>query len=76
MLNIHRGVVPEREFIKCNFVGTNILKAQANKGLLIILWGCSTWILLLSQRSHLMDVDIPYQTGSGGKGTLNRPFYV
>ncbi len=30
----------------------------------------------LSQRNHLMDVDIPYQTGFGGRGTLNWPFYV
>ncbi len=27
----------------------------------------------LSQRNHLMDVDIPYQTESSGKGTLFYP---
>ena len=33
-------------------------------------------IYTLSQRNHSMDVDIPYQTGSSGKGTLNWPFCV
>ena len=30
----------------------------------------------LSKRNHLMNVDIPYQTGSGRRGTLNWPFCV
>ena len=40
------------------------------------IWQDSMHKPTLSKRNHLMDVDIPYQTGSGGRGTPNWPFYV
>ncbi len=36
---------------------------------LLTLSGLSHRDLALSKRNHLMDVDIPYQMGSGGRGT-------
>ncbi len=39
-------------------------------------WYKKLSVATLSKRNHFMDVDIPYQTGSGGRGTLNWPFHV